>query len=140
MTEMEQIVGDYIISTDKEKLSVAKIKGFLDQSYWAPGRTEAVIEKSVQSSDCYGIYCQGEQVGFARVVSDQATMYWIGDVFIDEKHRGKNLSKALIRLIVESEAYRGLRGILATSNAHGLYAQFGFVTVDGVYMRREPGR
>jgi len=71
------------------------------------------------------------------VVSDYATVFWICDVFIDDNHRGNGLGKELIRCIVESNDYKGIRGILATKDAHGLYEQFGFTKAEeGRFMMR----
>jgi GNAT superfamily N-acetyltransferase len=134
---MEWTNGDYKISTDKSLLSLERIKELLSKSYWASNRSIETIEKSVKNSDCYGVYYKEEQIGFARVVSDYATVYWICDVFIDETHRGKGLSKELMKCIVETDALKGIRAILSTKDAHELYKQFGFATVDGMFMARK---
>jgi len=127
---MEWMVGKYKISTDKTLLSLEKITDLLSKSYWANNRPMHVIEKSIQNSDCYGVYFENEQVGFARVVTDHATIYWVCDVIIDEKHRGNELGEELIRHIVETDDFISCRGILATKDAHNLYKQFGFQNVD----------
>ena len=134
---MDWIVGNYKISTDKSLLSLQKIKELLSKSYWASDRSIEIIEKSVRNSDCYGVYYNSEQVGFARVVSDYATVYWICDVYVDENHRGNGLGKELIRCITESDDFKEIRGILATKDAHGLYKQFGFgEAAEGRFMMR----
>lgn len=134
---MEYIFGEYSISNDKTLISIKRVKELLSQSYWADKRPEEVIELSVQNSDCYGVYLKGEQVGFARVVSDNSTVLWLCDVIIDEKYRGKGLGKKLVKHIVEAEAYKNLTGILITDNAHGLYRQFGFQKApEGKFMMR----
>ena len=131
---MEWINGSYKISTDKSLLSLDKIKEFLSKSYWANKRAEDRIEKSIENSQCYGVYCNNDQVGFARVVSDYATMFWICDVYIDDKYRGKGLGKKLIECIVNRDEYKNCIGVLATRDAHGLYKQFGFKDTDGKAM------
>lgn len=123
---MEQISGKYRISNDKSLLKVESIKELLSKSYWGNDRSIDVIEKSIVNSDCYGVYYEKELVGFARVVTDFATVYWLCDVIVDEDHRGKGIGKDLVKSIVESDEYKGLRGILATKDAHGLYEQYGF--------------
>lgn len=128
--------GDYLISTDKSLLSIDSIANLLSKSYWAKERKVDVIQKSISNSQCYGLYFESQQVGFARVVSDFATVYWICDVIVDEAHRGKGLGKKLIECIVNTEEFLNIRGILATSDAHGLYEQFGFQKDQGRFMRR----
>jgi len=123
---MEWIRGEYCISTDKPRLSIEAIHRFLSQSYWAETRPAAVIEKSIQHSICFGLYRGAEQIGFSRVVTDYATFYWLCDVFIDEAYRGQALGKWLVACVVSTPELRGLRGFLATRDAHGLYEQFGF--------------
>ncbi len=123
---MEWEFGEYRISNEKSLLSIEKIKELLSKSYWANDRPVEVIEKAINNSDCYGVYTDKEQVGFARVVTDYATVYWLCDVIIDEKYRRKEIGKNLVKSIVESSDYKDLRGILATKDAHGLYEQFGF--------------
>lgn len=119
--------AEYLISNDKSLLSVDRIYELLSKSYWANARTKETIAHSIQNSICYGVYFGNKQVGFARVVTDYATMYWICDVIIDEVYRGKGLGKKLVGQIANSEELKGLRGILGTRDAHGLYGQFGYV-------------
>lgn len=123
---MDWMFGEYKISTDKSLLSVEKIAELLHKTYWAAQRPVEIIENSIKNSFCYGIYFNNEQVGFARVVSDFSTVFWVCDVIIDENHRGKGLGKDLVRYIVETEEFKSIRGILATKDAHGLYEQYGF--------------
>jgi len=134
---MEWKSGDYHINDDKSKLPFNKIKEILSTSYWAADRSLEVIEKSIENSEFLGVYYKEELVGFARVVTDYATFYYICDVIIDEKHRGNGLGKELIRCITEKDELKGITGCLATKDAHGLYRQYGFETVDGRFMRRK---
>jgi GNAT superfamily N-acetyltransferase len=124
---MEHTEKEYVISSDKSLLSIDRICYLLSQSYWANTRTKEKIEQSIENSICYGIYQNSIQVGFARVVTDFATMYWLCDVIIDKEHRGKGLGKKLISLIANSGELKGLRGILRTKDAHGLYEQHGYI-------------
>jgi GNAT superfamily N-acetyltransferase len=119
--------SEYEISADKQRLDIATIHEFLDKSYWSPGIPRAVVERAIEGSLCFGVFHQGKQVGFARVVTDKATFAYLGDVFILEPHRGKGLSKRLMRFVLEHPDLQGLRRLmLATKDAHGLYKQFGF--------------
>lgn len=87
---------EYEISTDKKLLDLAMIHDFLaNQSYWAKGIPFEVMKKSIENALCFGVYHQGQQVGFARVVTDYATIAYVGDVFILEPYRGRGLGKRL---------------------------------------------
>jgi len=116
------------ISTDKKRLNVRLVHQFLcEQSYWAKGIPFAIVQRSIQNSLCFGAYLNGAQVGFARVISDFATFANLVDVFILPEYRGKGYAKALVQTIMIHPDLQGLRRItLATSDAHGLYRQFGF--------------
>jgi GNAT superfamily N-acetyltransferase len=76
---------------------------------------------------CFGVFAEEKQVGFARVITDRATYAYIGDVFILESHRGRGVSKLLMKAIMEHPELQGFRRwSLVTDDAHGLYKQFGF--------------
>ncbi|WP_166242977.1 GNAT family N-acetyltransferase [Paenibacillus turpanensis] len=129
---------DIVISDDKSLLQLDVICGFLARSYWANKRSESKIRKSIENSYCYGVYYQGRQIGFARLVSDGATMYWLCDVFIDEDFRGFGIGKRLVETITTSEPWNNLMGVLGTLDAHDLYEQYGFSRDPERYMRRMP--
>jgi GNAT superfamily N-acetyltransferase len=117
----------YEISTDRSRLDVALIHEFLRSSYWAQGIPRAVVERSIQHSMCFGAFRDGQQVGFARVITDFAAFAYLADVFVVPEHRGRGISKLLIRAILDHPELQGLRRfLLATRDAHKLYAQFGF--------------
>jgi GNAT superfamily N-acetyltransferase len=115
-------------STDKTLLDLHYVHAFLSvRSYWAAGIPLDIVQRSVKNSLCIGIYENQKQVGFARVVTDLATFGYLADVFIDEAYRGKGLSKELVAFILSFDELKSLRRmILATRDAHGLYAQYGF--------------
>lgn len=118
---------DYTISTDKDILDILYIHQFLTTSYWAEGIPVTTVQRSIEGSLCFGVYKGQQQIGFARVISDLATYAYLADVFIDEKHRGKGLSKWLVKEILQYPDLQGIRRFeLGTRDAHGLYAQFGF--------------
>ncbi|HEX4427244.1 MAG TPA: GNAT family N-acetyltransferase [Terriglobales bacterium] len=117
----------FSISTDPERLDLDVIHGFLTESYWAKGVPREVVARSIENALCFGIYSDGKQVGFARVISDYATYAYIGDVFVLEGYRGRGLSKWLMECIMQHPRLQGLRRwSLVTGDAHGLYSQFGF--------------
>ena len=121
--------GDYLISTDRAHLNVALIHDYLStQTYWAAGRTRAVVERSIENSLPFGVYKGSEQVGFGRVVTDYATFAWIADVFILSEHRGQGLSKWLMEVMLSHPQLQGFRRwVLSTKDAHGVYERFGFI-------------
>jgi N-acetylglutamate synthase-like GNAT family acetyltransferase len=121
------IEGEYTFSTDKEKLDIDVIHHFLSNSYWAKNIPVEIVKRSIQGSLCFGVYHNNKQIGFARVISDYATFGYLADVFILEEHRGKGLSKELMKQIMAHPQLQGLRRFcLGTRDAHKLYEQFGF--------------
>lgn len=135
-TKMESFFGEYKISNDKDLISLTRVCNLLGKSYWANQRSKETIEKSIQNSISVGVYYKEKMIGFARVVTDYATMYWLCDVIIDEGYRGNGLGKELIKFITELEELQGMFGILATRDAHGLYEKYGFKREPEKYMRR----
>jgi GNAT superfamily N-acetyltransferase len=119
--------GNYVISTDTERLDLEFIHEYLSYtSYWAQGRPMQVVRRSVENSLCFGVYEGEQQVGLARVVTDYATFAWLCDVFVDEAHRRQGLGKWLIETVVSEPDLQGLRlFILATRDAHELYKVYG---------------
>jgi len=120
--------GEYVISTDKNRLDVLLIHDFLSRtSYWAQGRTLDVVKRSLENSLNFGLFQGNKQIGFARVVTDYATFAWLADVFILDEYRGRGLAKWLMEVINTHSRLQGLRRwVLATRDAHELYRQFGF--------------
>jgi len=118
----------YTISTDKARFDVTAIHTYLTRSYWSPGIPKAVVEKAIAGALCFGLFSeQGNQVGFARAITDGATFAYLADVYVLEEHRGKGLGKWIVETILAHPSLQGLRRILlATRDAHRLYAQFGF--------------
>ena len=131
---------EYRIVEDINEMKLDDIVRLLRKTYWADKRPVEKIEKSVQNSKCYGLYLEEAEnlVGFARIITDYATNYYLSDVIIDEKYRNKGLGKALVSHIVSSPELQGLRGILVTKDAQKLYSQYGFEVVDGRVMLRNP--
>lgn len=129
----EKQINNYLISTDKEKLDINYIHHFLSkESYWAKNIPIEIVKTSIEGSLCFGVYENNRQVGFARVITDYATFGYLADVFIDKNYRGKGLSKELMKFIMEQEVVKKLRRfMLATLDAHSLYAQFGFESQEG---------
>lgn len=120
--------GDYLISTDKRKLENNFIYKFLStESYWAKGITLDKVIRAIKGSVCFGVYYNNQQIGFARVVTDFTGFGYLADVFIVSEHRGKGLSKWLMKEILAHPELQGFRRwMLATDDAHKLYEKFGF--------------
>jgi len=129
---MPQTAAGFIFSRDKNLLALDRVCELLAQTYWAQGRSREKVQTSIDNSLCFGVYEDGYLIGFARAVTDYATVYWVSDVIIDPAYRGKGLGKRLVEFVIATEELRGMKGILATRYAHGLYEKYGFV--------REPER
>ena len=126
----EEKKDGYLVSTDKSKLDISAVHNFITNCYWAEGIPLETVRKSIENSDCFGVYDSGKLVGFARVISDRATIGYLGDVFILESHRGRRLSKWLMECIMKYPDFKGFRRwILLTRDAHDLYRQYGFTGV-----------
>ena len=121
----------YNISTDQSLLQFDAIYDYLNtQSYWAKGISKEKLQIAIQSSVCFGVYHQNKQVGFARVISDNSTFAYLADVFIIASHRKQGLSKWLMQTILAHPSFKDLRRwLLATADAQGLYAKFGFKSI-----------
>ena len=118
---------NFSITTNKTKLDVGFIHQFLTESYWAAGIPKETVVKCIEGSLCFGVFDGEKQIGFARMITDSASFAYLADVFIDAAYRGKGLSKWLMQMIMAHPDLQGLRRILlATRDAHGLYAQLGF--------------
>lgn len=130
----------YSLKTGAAKMDVAVIHAFLcHQSYWAKGIPLETVQKSLRNSVCFGVFLQGRQVAFARVVTDSATFAYLADVFVLPDERGKGLSKWLLQAVLRHKRLQGIRRwLLITKDAHGLYTQMGFtpVTDAGRFMER----
>ena len=125
---MEWQRGEYTISTARERLDIEAIHRFIStESYWGKGRSVETVTRSIENSVPFGLYRDGQLIGFARVVTDYATFAWLADVFVVEAERGRGLSKWLMEVILSHPQLQGFRRwMLATRDAHELYRRFGF--------------
>jgi GNAT superfamily N-acetyltransferase len=138
----ETCQDDYLVSTDPKKLDVEAIHAFLTTAYWSPGIPLPVVQKALANSLCFGLYHQGKQVGLSRVVTDYATYAYLCDVYVLESHRGKGLGHWMVECIMTHSELQNLRRFtLATRDAHGVYAAFGFTGLkapDRMMERHDP--
>ena len=126
----------YRIIDGSEKMNLDEVVRLLRMTYWADKRSVEQIRKSMDNSSCYGVYLEDEKklVGFARVISDYATTYYLCDVIIDTSYQHKGLGTALVSYIESLSEYSSLRGILITRDAHNLYQKFGYEVLNGRVM------
>ena len=122
----------FVLSDDPARVDLDVVHGFLASCYWAQGIPREVVERSVRGALNFSLWTEPgfagpRQIGFARVVSDLATVAYVGDVFVLEEFRGRGLSKWMMQVVVEHPRLQGLRRwILLTRDAHRLYESVGF--------------
>jgi len=118
---------DVAISMDAQRLDVDAIHAFLTTTYWSPGISREVVARAVAGSVCVGAFDGEAQVGFARLVTDRATFAYLADVYVLEPYRGAGLARRMLdALFAEVNVKQLRRMMLATRDAHALYAQYGF--------------
>ena len=123
-------MADYEISSERGRMDVAAIHAFLTRTYWARGIPLETVQRAIENSLCFGVF-QGEaQVGFARVITDQATFAYLADVYLLDEHLGKGLARRLVQAVLAHPRLQGLRRwLLVTRDAHALYRPHGFEPV-----------
>lgn len=115
------------ITTDRSRMDLDLVQGFLSTSYWATGRSREVVERSIQNSLCFAAFHDSQQVAFGRAITDRAVFAYIADVFVIPEWRGRGVAKKLIRAMLEHQDLQGLQVVLLrTRDAAGLYSHFGF--------------
>ena len=131
---------NYRIVEGKKKIKVEEVERLLKMTYWADTRPIEKIEKSMDNSECYGLFIEGidQLVGFARVITDYATTYYLCDVIIDNEYQHNGLGKALVSYIASMPKYAELRGLLVTKDAHGLYEKYGYEIINNRAMMKSP--
>jgi GNAT superfamily N-acetyltransferase len=134
MTDTPRLPEGYEISTDPDRIDAGRVHRWLStDAYWALGRTREKQDRAIAGSLNFGVYeaVTGEQVAYARVITDRATFAWLCDVYVDPSARGKALGTALVGAVREHLRPYGLRRILlATHDAHGVYEKLGFTPLD----------
>jgi GNAT superfamily N-acetyltransferase len=122
-----QNVAPYELSTDLSRINWQRIHAWLASSYWSPGISfERVKRGSENSAMVIGIYCGREQVAFARIISDKSRFAYVCDVWVDEQHRGKGLARRMVQHALDHPDFQTVNWLLATVDAHGVYAKLGF--------------
>ena len=137
-----ELPGGFELDDDPARVDVDAVHDYIaNHSYWARGRPREVMERLVrEASRVVGLYRDGEQVGFARVVSDGEVFAYLADVYVLPEHQGAGLGRELVREIVDNGSHRDLRWTLGTADAHDFYARFGFGPPSSVVMERRSAR
>lgn len=132
----------YLISTDPTRLDLVAVHAYLARSYWAAGIPFEVVRRAAEHSFCFGVYHGGEQIGFARVITDRATFGYLADVYVLQEHRGMGIGKWLVETVLAHPDLQGLRRfMLVTRDAAGLYTRYGFQPPEepsGILQIRKP--
>lgn len=129
----------YEINMNRNAIDIKRLENLLRSTYWASDRSLSDIVKSIEHSECVCVYDQDKLIGFARIVTDYTTMFWICDVVVDEEYRNKGIGKKIMTYISELDFYKPLKGILATRDAFGLYEKFGFKKEPSKFMSKDRG-
>lgn len=130
LSYLEATFGEFVFTADKKKLDLDYLYNLLCiPSRYSTGLPPERFPLVIENSLCFGVFYQGKQVGFARVITDCSEFASLWDVFIDEPHRGKGIAKELLKYIFNHPNLRGIfRWFLMTEDAHGLYQKFNFKT------------
>ncbi|MFF8033309.1 MULTISPECIES: GNAT family N-acetyltransferase [unclassified Streptomyces] len=134
MTDLPRLPEGYEISADRARIDAGRVHRWLStDAYWALGRPREKQDRAIEGSLNFGVYdtVSGEQAAYARVVTDRATFAWLCDVYVDPSARGKGLGTALVAAVREELRSCGVKRVmLATHDAHGVYARLGFRPLD----------
>ena len=122
----------YRLSFEPAQMQLDVIHGYLCRSYWSPGIPRHAVAKAVANSLVVGAFGPGgEQVGFARMVTDHVSFGYLADVFVLEEHRGRRLGHAMVQALLGLPEVRHFRTLLLlTRDAHSIYADCGFQRVE----------
>jgi GNAT superfamily N-acetyltransferase len=130
--------GDYLLTDDSSRLDLGRVMELLRSSYWAADRPREMMETAIRHSVCFSLLHGGEQVGFARAVTDEATFTWVCDVILHPDHRGRGLGKWMMKCLFEHPKLQTVSHHLRTEDAHGLYERFGFKRVEAMRRSLKP--
>ncbi|MFT7682499.1 MAG: GNAT superfamily N-acetyltransferase [Moritella dasanensis] len=136
------MIDEIVVYTDKNMMDIFAIHNYIsNKSYWGKGRTIEQVAKTIEMSFCFGIFIDGEQVGFTRVLSDTVSFAYVLDLYVLEEYRGKGLSRILIESMLNHEELQTVNWLLGTNDTHGLYEKYGFAKVEDPnrFMRKRAG-
>jgi GNAT superfamily N-acetyltransferase len=137
-----ELDGGFELDDNPGRIDVDAVHAFISkESYWGRGRPRERVERAIRgSARVVGLYLGAEQIGFARAVSDGATIAYLADVYVLRAYRGRGLGLELVRETVDAGVGRDLRWLLHTADAQGLYARLGFAEDQPAYPLMERGR
>ena len=128
---MESTKPGIRITTDATQVDVDWLHEALStRAYWALGRSRETVERSIEHSLCFSAFDGSQQVGFARVVTDQTTFAWVCDVFVEEGRRGQGIGRRLMEAVAGDPRLAGLKRTVLATSSPGFYAPFGFAPLD----------
>lgn len=136
---MIDLGNNYHLSMDDAAMQADAIHAYLTRSYWSEGIPLLTVRKAISQSVNVGTFKDGQQIGFARVITDRATFAYLADVYVLEEHRGRGLSVAMVKALQAHPDLQGLRRwMLATSDAHGVYKKLGWSEISdpALFMQR----
>ena len=138
---MKRDLGDgYELDDDPSRIDRAAVHAYLTRSYWAEGRTREVQDALIDgAARVVGLYCNGEQIGFSRTLSDGYNQSYLADVYVLDEHRGRGLGVELVRFSVDEGPLAATKWYLHTRDAHDLYRKFGFAEPDARALERPSG-
>jgi GNAT superfamily N-acetyltransferase len=124
-----ELGAGFEVDDDPARIDVDAVFDFLStHAYWAKGRSRGTVERLIREADrVVGVYHQSRQIGFARAFTDGVALAYLADVYVLPEFRGRGLGVELIREMVDDGPYTGIKWLLHTTDAHGLYRKFGFV-------------
>ncbi len=133
----QSIIEELTISSDSDKIDISVVLHFLKtESYWAKDRSEETIKEVIKNSLCFSLFYKEEMIGFARVITDKTTFYYLCDVFIIPKYQYKGIGQFFMDYIVNTPELKNCRGILTTQTAHTFYEKFGFTQEHDIISKR----
>jgi len=134
-----KLADGYELDDDRDRIDRSAVHAFLSRdAYWALGRPREVVDDLVaRAARVVGLYRDGEQVGFARTLSDGHVQSYLADVYVLSEHRGRGLGEELVRFTVEEGPFAGTTWLLHTTDAHDLYRKLGFVEPSAKVLERD---
>ena len=135
---MEWHRDEFTITDDRNKVQAEGVAELLSRTYWGHKRPRQVVEKLIPNSFCFSLLRNGEQIGFARVVTDFTVFSWLSDLVINDHYRGKGLGRWFLDCILNHPEIAGTQFVLQTTHGHALYKKFGFQGSEKL-MTRQPG-
>ena len=135
---MEWHRDEFMISDDPKRVNLEIVADLLAKTYWGHKRSRPVLEKLIPKSFCFSLFRNGEQVGFARVVSDFTVFSWLSDLVIEDKYRGKGLGRWFMDCILGHPEIGKTQFVLQTTHAHGFYERYGFRGSEKIMTRLHP--